>query len=140
MFFRCRSNLKSQTCYIITAWHLFPLLPIQNLVLLKYYKVTCLQSYTSIYSYSDSRCTHCKYRAKTGNNISKFTHSNWITCVFCTLEVEFEFTTWALVQATTGMAMGGGCFYLYLNVYIYILFISKRLWGHYGELISVKIQ
>ena len=36
------------------------------------------------------------------------------------------------------MAMGGGCFYLYLNVYIYILFISKRLWGHFGELISVK--
>ena len=29
--------------------------------------------------------------------------------------------------------------YIY-SVYIYILFISKRVWGHYGELISVKIQ
>ena len=57
-----------------------------------------------------------------------------------TLEVEFEFTTWAWVQATAGTAIGGGSFYLYLNVYIYILFISKRVWGHYGELISVKIQ
>ena len=29
--------------------------------------------------------------------------------------------------------------YIY-SVYVYILFISKRVWGHYGELISVKIQ
>ena len=29
--------------------------------------------------------------------------------------------------------------YIY-SVYIYILFISKRVRGHYGELISVKIQ
>ena len=29
--------------------------------------------------------------------------------------------------------------YIY-SVYIYILFISKRVWGHYGKLISVKIQ
>ena len=29
--------------------------------------------------------------------------------------------------------------YIY-SVYIYILFISKRVVGHYGELISVKIQ
>ena len=36
--------------------------------------------------------------------------------------------------------MGGGYFYLYLNVYIYVLFISKRVWGHYGELISVKFS
>ena len=29
--------------------------------------------------------------------------------------------------------------YIY-SVYIYILFISKRVWGQYGELILVKIQ
>ena len=29
--------------------------------------------------------------------------------------------------------------YIY-SVYIYILFISKRVWGHYGELISVKFS
>ena len=29
--------------------------------------------------------------------------------------------------------------YIY-SVYIYVLFISKRVWGHYGELISVKTQ
>ena len=29
--------------------------------------------------------------------------------------------------------------YIY-SVYVYVLFISKRVWGHYGELISVKIQ
>ena len=56
------------------------------------------------------------------------------------LEVEFEFTTWAWVQATAECRFGSGRFYLYLNVYIYVLFISKRVWGHYGELISVKIQ
>ena len=27
----------------------------------------------------DSRCTHYKYRAKTVNSVSEFTHSNWIT-------------------------------------------------------------
>ena len=29
--------------------------------------------------------------------------------------------------------------YIY-SIYIYILFISKRVLGHYGELISVKIK
>ena len=27
----------------------------------------------------DSGYTHCKYRARTDNNVSEFTHSNWIT-------------------------------------------------------------
>ena len=31
-------------------------------------------------------------------------------------------------------------FYLYIQCLYYVLFISKRVWGHYGELISVKIQ
>ena len=38
-----------------------------------------------------------------------------------TAEVEFEFSTWAWVQATARMAFCGGCFYLYLfTFYLYL--------------------
>ena len=50
------------------------------LVCYKSISTTFLHSHISIYKFPiHSRCTHCKYRAKTGNNISEFTHSNWIT-------------------------------------------------------------
>ena len=42
----------------------------------------------------------------------------------CTAEVEFEFPTWAWVQATTEMAFCGGRFYLYLQcLYLHSIYI-----------------
>ena len=35
----------------------------------------------SMYHISMTLCPNYEYRAKTGNNISEFTHSNWITCL-----------------------------------------------------------
>ena len=42
-------------------------------------------------------------------------------CGSCTAEVEFEFTSWARVQATTGTSMGGSFRQLLINFFFFLL-------------------
>ena len=84
-------DMSGEKC--VTVWRILcstefllmiKLIQMYLLHLLECYKsmsTTCLHSHFHLFLF-ESRCTCSKYKAKTGNNVGKFTYSNWITQTF----------------------------------------------------------
>ena len=80
-----------------------------------------------------------EYPGSTTGQLSKSTN-RWI--LYCRVRVWVQYLSFAGYHRPLPYRRWPTQFhsiYIY-SVYIYVLFISKRVWGHYGELISVKIQ